>query len=215
MGAPVDELNWTQIQKFISRLNELTKGEYRLPTQVELALTYKKYSDLNFALPDGGDISEWIADCQTCFAHSLVKNKATELISSTFYTGRSQFHVVRADSVIGREKANQAVVKFNERNWGEVINLTTEAIRFIPKDSSPYITRSGAYINTGRYFEAIEDGNTAIRQNPNEGMGFNNRGLANEFLKKVNEARADYETACNLKLELGCTNLKRLSQVAR
>ncbi len=121
--------------------------------------------------------------------------------------------MVRADSAIGRAKANLAIVRYKEKNWDEVINLTTEAIKVIPYNSSPYVTRAGAYINTGRYLEALEDSNTAIGINPNEGLGYNNRGLANEFLKKQTEARADYESACNLKFELGCSNLKRLSLV--
>ncbi len=108
-------------------------------------------------------------------------------------------------------KLDEAQAKFNDKNWDGAIASSTESINIMPSNAAPYVTRSGAYANTGRLQEALADSETAIRLNPDEGFAYNNRGYVYELMKKPREALLDYEIACGLKVELGCVNLKRVN----
>jgi Flp pilus assembly protein TadD len=62
----------------------------------------------------------------------------------------------------------------------------------------------------GQLSEALADSETAIRLNPDDGLGFNNRGYVYELMKKTRQAALDYEISCGLKAQVGCANLKRI-----
>ena len=115
-------------------------------------------------------------------------------------------------SEIVKKKNEEAVKAFSQKDWVLVISITTEIIRIDPKNSDAFISRSGAYANTGKLDDALSDVDIAIRLSPNEPAGYNNRGFIFELQKNTNRAILQYEIACSLKLELGCNNLKRLKR---
>lgn len=118
-------------------------------------------------------------------------------------------------AAIAKIKLNEAQTKFSEKNWDGAITSATEAINMIPNNVSAYVTRSGAYANAGKLPESLADSETVIRLNPDEGMGYNNRGYVYEVMKKLRQAALDYEIACGLKVELGCINLKKIKQLPK
>ena len=111
-----------------------------------------------------------------------------------------------------KKKNSEAVEAFTQKNWTSVISITTEIINIDPKNSDAYISRSGAYANTGKLDNALSDVDTAIRLSPNEPAGYNNRGFIYELQKNKNQAILQYEIACSLNFQLGCSNFKRLKQ---
>jgi tetratricopeptide (TPR) repeat protein len=115
-------------------------------------------------------------------------------------------------SEIVKTKNEEAVKAFSQKDWVSVIAITTEIIRMDPKNSDAFISRSGAYANTGKLDDALSDVDVAIRLNPNEPAGYNNRGFIFELQKNTNRAILQYEIACSLNFQIGCSNLKRLKQ---
>ena len=115
-------------------------------------------------------------------------------------------------SEIVKKKNEEAVKAFSQKDWVSVIAITTEIIRIDPKNSDAFISRSGAYANTGKLDDALSDVDVAIRLSPNEPAGYNNRGFIFELQKSTNRAILQYEIACSLNFQIGCSNLKRLKQ---
>jgi tetratricopeptide (TPR) repeat protein len=113
-------------------------------------------------------------------------------------------------SEIVKTKNEEAVKAFSQKDWVSVIAITTEIIRMDPKNSDAFISRSGAYANTGKLDDALSDVDVAIRLNPNDPAGYNNRGFIFELQKNTNRAILQYEIACSLNFQIGCSNLKRL-----
>ena len=109
-------------------------------------------------------------------------------------------------------KNDQAVIAFSQKNWASMIALTSEVIKLSPNNAEAYINRSSAYTNTGKLNEALSDVDNGIRLNPNDPVAYNNRGYIYELKKDRPQAILQYEIACSLKSELGCSNLKRLKQ---
>ncbi len=104
----------------------------------------------------------------------------------------------------------QSQERFEQRDWDEVIQLTSEAVELDSENELAYLIRAGAYVRKGLGEEALDDYNTAIELNPDFGLAYNNRGYALELLGRAKEAALDYEMGCRLGLNLGCQNRKRL-----
>lgn len=102
------------------------------------------------------------------------------------------------------KKADEA---FNRRDWDSVIQYTSE----ISQSDVALSVRGGAFAYKGMFTEAIKDCDTAIKMNPNSALAYNNKGFTLELMGKKRDALLNYEFACNLKMNLGCDNLKRLT----
>jgi tetratricopeptide (TPR) repeat protein len=111
------------------------------------------------------------------------------------------------NAAIAKIKLSEAKNKLSEKNWDGAVTSATEAIHLSPESTAAYVTRSGAYANGGHLPEALADAETAIRKNPDEGMGYTSRGYVYELMKNPRQAKLDYEIACSLKSEIGCANL--------
>jgi len=105
----------------------------------------------------------------------------------------------------------ESQIRFEEKDWNEVIRISSEVIELTPNNDLAYSIRAGAYANKGLFHEAVNDCNSSIRINPDCALAYNNRGYAFELLGQVKEAQLDYEISCHLGLELGCHNLKKFS----
>ena len=75
-----------------------------------------------------------------------------------------------------------------------------------------YSNRASLYIKLKRYRLAISDGDTAIRLNPQDHIGYYNRGRANELLGQRSAAIRDFHAVLrkNPNHKLSQTALKRL-----
>ena len=102
---------------------------------------------------------------------------------------------------------SEAKTRVSEKKWDGAVTSATEAIHLSPESPAAYVTRSGAYANGGHLSEALADAETAIRKNPDEGMGYNSRGYVYELMKKPRQAILDYEIACSLKFDIGCDSM--------
>ena len=100
---------------------------------------------------------------------------------------------------------------FKFGDWDTVIKMTSEVLRLAQTNDVAYANRCGAYANKGALKEALEDGNMAVRLNPESGLAYNNRGYAYERLDRRKEALSDYEMSCSLGFDNGCANQKKLS----
>jgi tetratricopeptide (TPR) repeat protein len=111
-----------------------------------------------------------------------------------------------------QSKLDEANVFFGDKKWEMAIASASSAIEVNSANGSAYVTRAGAYANTGRLDKALEDSESAIRINPDDGVAYNNRGYVFELSNKTKPALLDYEIACGLRVDLACKNFKRLSQ---
>lgn len=79
---PVEEVNWNDCQRFITRLNELTGKTYRLPTEVEWEYACRggKYSK-GYAYSGSDDIDEvaWYAENSEGKTHPVGQKHPNEL----------------------------------------------------------------------------------------------------------------------------------------
>jgi tetratricopeptide (TPR) repeat protein len=74
--------------------------------------------------------------------------------------------------------------------WNRVLKLYS-----IPQ---AYNNRGNAYLMSGRYQQALEDYNNAIRLDPNIAKVYNNRGLTNMYLGRYEQALEDFNNSINL-----------------
>jgi len=110
-----------------------------------------------------------------------------------------------------QQQIDEAEAKFAQKNWKDVISITSKVISLAPEKFVAYIDRSAAYSNLGQLQQAFDDVDVAIKLNPDAGAAYNNRGYVNQLMKKPHQAILDYEIACNLNYELGCTNYKNMT----
>jgi formylglycine-generating enzyme required for sulfatase activity len=81
-NLPVENVSWDDVQEFIRKLNEMTGGNYRLPTEAEWEYAARggsqsrgyKYSGSN----DAGDVA-WFRDNSERMTHPVGTKKANEL----------------------------------------------------------------------------------------------------------------------------------------
>ncbi|MES2353950.1 MAG: hypothetical protein V4568_05980 [Pseudomonadota bacterium] len=106
---------------------------------------------------------------------------------------------------------DSSVVSFNNSDWDEVNRISTQILKVDPKNAVAYANRSGAFSGKSMLKEALDDANMAIMLNPDLAIGYQNRGYVLELMGNKNEARIDYEIACQLKLEFGCASFKKLN----
>ena len=188
------------------------------------------------AFKEHGDLDEAMSDCESALKfdpdNMLALNYRGEImarfgkvdIAVAEYEraclggqelGCENFRKIRGYSpkdaaAIAKIKLAEAKAKVPEKKWQGVIASASESIHLLPDNAAAYVTRSGAYANEGHLQEALADAETAIRQSPDEGLGYNSRGYVYELMKKPRQAILDYEIACSLKAEIGCTNLNLL-----
>jgi len=99
---------------------------------------------------------------------------------------------------------------YDQGKWDAVIKFSTKAIKLSPDNVAAYNHRSSAYSQKGFYYKAIKDCNDAIKIDPISALSFNNRGYALELLGNTKAAALDYKKSCDLDLDMGCQNYKRL-----
>ncbi|MBW2514238.1 MAG: tetratricopeptide repeat protein [Deltaproteobacteria bacterium] len=105
---------------------------------------------------------------------------------------------------------NQSKERYRDKDWNEVIRLTSLAITKEPENYRAYTIRADAYNETARLEEALVDSGEAIRLNPSFGPAYNSRGSVLEHMGKLEEARVDYRVGCLLGADVSCQNQNRL-----
>ncbi|MGO9139152.1 MAG: CsgG/HfaB family protein [Syntrophales bacterium] len=109
----------------------------------------------------------------------------------------------------------KAVACFNKKDWDGVIKYTSDIISDDASNEVALSIRAGAYAYKGTLNEAIRDCDAAIKKSPDFALAYNNKGFALELMGNKQEALLNYEFACNLKLPLGCNNLKKMADAMK
>ncbi len=81
-SLPVDRVTWDKVQEFITKLNEMTGKEYRLPTEAEweyAARGGKKSKGYKYSGSDDIDKVAWYDDNSEGKSHIVGQKKANEL----------------------------------------------------------------------------------------------------------------------------------------
>ncbi len=104
---------------------------------------------------------------------------------------------------------------FEKADWDGVIRKCSRVIELDGSNAVAYANRAGAYANKKMLYEASRDCEAAIKISPRLALSYNNRGYVRELSGWVKEAVLDYETGCDMGLDLACRNAKRLSGAAK
>lgn len=108
------------------------------------------------------------------------------------------------------EWTTRSLQSLHDKQWTEAIRAASIAISLDPTAIAPYINRAWAYAEQGFYEKAISDCNAAIKIDPNESIALNNRGLSYQRMGQKENAIRDYRQACEMQMEIACTNFKDL-----
>lgn len=94
-----------------------------------------------------------------------------------------------------REMANES---FNANNYGQAINLYTEAIKLDQSQATLFGNRSIAFLRTESFGAALEDATKAVELDSKYIKGYYRRAMALMALGKYKEAKKDLETICEV-----------------
>lgn len=98
-------------------------------------------------------------------------------------------------------------VMVKQKNWSEIIRMTSAAISIDPFYSDAYALRSWAYLEKGFRENALADAQEAVRLDPENTFALNNRGSWYSSNGNFMRAKEDFKKACQGGLEIGCSNL--------
>ena len=102
---------------------------------------------------------------------------------------------------------------FKNKSWTKVIEDTSFVIINKPNLIDAYITRAGAFANSGQLNYANDDIEKALILDPNNAMAYNNLGFIKMGQGDIKNALLQYNIACNMKLNLACENIKNFNSI--
>jgi len=111
----------------------------------------------------------------------------------------------------GDDLVNESAEAFAQHNYDAVIEKTGQALALNPDGAQAYINRSGALLELGRPEAALKDAVKAVALAPHDPLAYNNLGIVYELQGELSEARLHFQIGCDLRHELACANLTRLS----
>ncbi|WP_455204764.1 tetratricopeptide repeat protein [Kaarinaea lacus] len=109
---------------------------------------------------------------------------------------------------------DESLQRFQNQEWQTVIELSDKILALDPNATTALTNRAVAHTELGDYEAALQDCNLAININPDDPLAYNNRGYIYEKMQRIQEAVGDYQSACDLGIELSCKEVKRLSEIA-
>jgi tetratricopeptide (TPR) repeat protein len=102
----------------------------------------------------------------------------------------------------------KAADKEKEKKFEEAITLYSKAIKLAPDSLNYYLSRSYAYLLTGKVDESFQDISTVISKNPKYARAYFDRGLFYYTVKMADKSILDYTEAYSLSIEdafrVGC-----------
>ena len=104
---------------------------------------------------------------------------------------------------------NRGVVLLEYKQYDKAMNDFNKAIEFGPRNAQAYLGRGIALAFTNRFARSIEDLNRAIELNPKLATAYNTRGMVYAQIGNP-RAAADFQKACEMGFEQGCSNWQRL-----
>jgi len=111
-----------------------------------------------------------------------------------------------------KELLNRSYVKFRDKDWKAVEEISTRAISLDPANAMAYVNRSGARAELGLLSPALDDCHRAIQLNPGLGLAHNNCGYTYELMGRAKQAELEYQQACNLGIKESCKDYHRISK---
>jgi type II secretory pathway predicted ATPase ExeA len=118
--------------------------------------------------------------------------------------------IVKTDNPEAQEWTQKSFESVSKGRFNLAIDEASKAIGLDPGLVNPYINRAWAYCEKGLYEKAIADCYTALALDPKNALALNNIGLAFHRLEELATAQEYYKKACDLKLEVACSNYKLL-----
>jgi hypothetical protein len=142
---------------------------------------------------------------------------ATEPVTATKDTGSIAIvppaikePIVKTDNAEALEWTQKSFESVSKGKFNLAIDEASKAIALDPGLLNPYINRAWAYCETGLYEKAIADCYTALELEPKSALAYNNLGLAFHRMEQLATAREYYKKACDLNLNVACSNYKLL-----
>jgi len=108
----------------------------------------------------------------------------------------------------------QSLQAFNSKQWQTLVDLSNKILAIDSTTVNALTNRAAAYTELNMYGLALKDCNTVIKMDANNALAFNNRGYVYEKMGDMQNAVADYQTACNLGVALSCKEASHLKQNA-
>lgn len=84
--------------------------------------------------------------------------------------------------------------------WRDSVTLWSKEIQFYSNPTA-HVNRGNAYIELGKYQQAIDDYNKAIQLDPLFAKAYVNRGIAYSYLRRYQKALQDFSTAISLDMQ--------------
>jgi len=109
-----------------------------------------------------------------------------------------------------RQLKNKSEALVRQRNWPEVIKVSTQIINIDANQASAFINRAWARAETGKYEASLADAGKAIIIHPDDPIAYNNRAYTYELMNDLDSARRDYAKACQLKLASACNVVAKI-----
>jgi tetratricopeptide (TPR) repeat protein len=224
--ASAKNSDWTQAIRLASAAIDIDPGY--APAYVNRCWAYmaKGYNseaaaDCNIALSidpnnteainNRGAIRQAEGDLKSALADFDYACKASLDIACTNFEKIEGYSPKDVSSFVNKQLMH-SLMKFQEKDWGAVIAITTKILEIAPKTIDALATRSGAFANKGLLDEALSDAQSAVRLNPEYALSYNNRGYVYQLMGKPRLAAIDYEISCGLKFDLGCINFDKLQK---
>lgn len=104
---------------------------------------------------------------------------------------------------------NRGLVLLEYKQYDKAMDDFNKAIEFGPRNAQAYLGRGVALALKNQFPRAIEDLNRAIELNPKLPAAHNMRGMVYTQIGNP-RAIADFQKACDMGFEPGCSNLQRL-----
>jgi len=97
---------------------------------------------------------------------------------------------------------------FEKKEYDMAINDFNKTIELTPLNAPAYIGRGIAFVYKGQFNRALEDISRSIELNPKVSKAYDIRGLVYVQMRNP-RAIADFQKACDMGLEQGCSNWKQ------
>jgi tetratricopeptide (TPR) repeat protein len=110
-----------------------------------------------------------------------------------------------------QNKFEEGMADFVSQNFGESIELLSQAIELNPAFALAFKSRGAAYLRLNKTQEAIADFNTVVEMDPDNARAYHLRGLAYEKFGDNDKALDDFNRALALKSNYGAVYYSRAS----
>lgn len=104
---------------------------------------------------------------------------------------------------------------FNKKQWNKAVAESTHVLTLNPQSVEAYTLRGAAYSELNYMDNALQDLNNAVTINPDFAAAYHSRARIYELMGSKDDAKLQFEIACNLGLKPSCKEYNRLNAVVK